>query len=63
MRCKACNVLLDDWEIARKDKSTGMYTDLCTECLTVSNEELYNEIGVDKHSDSVYTILKYSKET
>ena len=35
MRCKACDVILDDVETAKKD-SNGVHYDLCTECLTVS---------------------------
>lgn len=33
MRCKACNVALDDIESTRKDKQTGEYLDLCVKCL------------------------------
>lgn len=35
MRCRACDVILDDLEVAKKD-SDGKYYDLCTECLTAS---------------------------
>ena len=35
MRCKACNVILDDIEVAKKDVN-GEYYDLCGDCLTVS---------------------------
>ena len=35
MRCKACDVILDDLEILKKD-ANGIHYDLCTECLTVS---------------------------
>ena len=35
MRCKACDVILDDLEILKKD-ANGVHYDLCTECLTVS---------------------------
>ena len=35
MRCKACDVILDDVETAKKD-ANGVHYDLCTECLTVS---------------------------
>ena len=35
MRCKACNVILDDAERVKKDIN-GSYYDLCTDCLTVS---------------------------
>lgn len=35
MRCKACDVILDDVETVKKD-AAGVYYDLCTECLTAS---------------------------
>jgi len=35
MRCRACDVLLDDLEVLKKDVN-GVHYDLCTECLTVS---------------------------
>ena len=35
MRCKACDVILDDIEVLKKD-SNGVHYDLCTDCLTVS---------------------------
>ena len=35
MRCRACDVILDDLETLKKDHR-GVHYDLCTECLTVS---------------------------
>ncbi len=35
MRCRACNKILEDKELTRKDKNGDFY-DLCTECYTVS---------------------------
>ena len=35
MRCKACDVILDDVEALKKD-ARGVHYDLCTDCLTVS---------------------------
>lgn len=40
MRCKACNKLLEETELARKDKLTGNFLDLCNTCYKVSNETL-----------------------
>tara|TARA_R110000744_G_scaffold152443_3_gene266500 strand:- start:8481 stop:8663 length:183 start_codon:yes stop_codon:yes gene_type:complete len=40
MRCKACNVLLEDFELKRKDKLTGDFLDLCSVCYKVSNHTL-----------------------
>jgi len=49
MRCKACNVILDDIEVAKKDVN-GEYYDLCGDCLTVSiatHWELENMESID----------------
>jgi hypothetical protein len=35
MRCKACDVILDDAETLKKD-ARGVHYDLCTDCLAVS---------------------------
>ncbi len=54
MRCKACDVLLDDLETLKKD-SRGIHYDLCTDCLTVSiaaNWELENMAEVDMDDDT-----------
>ena len=32
MRCRACNNMLSDSEMRRKDPNTKDYTDLCTSC-------------------------------
>ena len=49
MRCKACDVILDDLETLKKDHR-GLHYDLCTECLTVSiaaNWELENTVSIE----------------
>ncbi len=49
MRCRACDVLLDDLETLKKDHR-GVHYDLCTDCLTVSiaaNWELENMESID----------------
>ena len=49
MRCKACDVLLDDLEALKKD-ARGVHYDLCTDCLTVSiatHWELENTESID----------------
>ena len=37
-RCKACNVVLDDFERTRKEQ--GRFIDLCRKCLSISNEAI-----------------------
>ena len=49
MRCKACDVILDDAETLKKD-ARGVHYDLCTDCLTVSiatHWELENMESID----------------
>ena len=38
MRCKACNTILSDVELTRKDRDTGEHLDLCTPCYIHSEE-------------------------
>lgn len=45
-RCKACDVILNEWELKRKDLETDEHTDLCYECLDESNRALYDADGV-----------------
>lgn len=40
MRCKACNVILDDYELAQYDKVTKLPLDMCLSCIYVSDKTL-----------------------
>lgn len=37
MRCKACDVILSDFEATRKYAGTNEYCDLCNDCLGKSD--------------------------
>ena len=50
MRCKACDQILNDIELSRKDKDTDLFIDLCGKCLTYSNEASYT-YSVDLETD------------
>jgi hypothetical protein len=53
MRCKACDVILDDLETLKKD-ANGVHYDMCTECLTVSiatHWELENTESIDNNGN------------
>ena len=55
MRCKACDVLLDDIEALKKD-ARGVHYDLCTDCLAVSiatHWELENTESVDNNDGNI----------
>lgn len=36
-RCKACDTILNDGELARTEPETGEFLDLCGACLSVSD--------------------------
>ena len=62
MRCRACDVILDDAETLKKD-ARGVHYDLCTDCLAVSistHWELENmesiEIDGNLSQDEVLTL-------
>lgn len=52
MRCKACDVALNDFEATRKSEKTGEYLDLCNRCLDAtgidSTDERYDLEGVNE---------------
>jgi hypothetical protein len=37
-RCKACDVIMNDFEMRKIDRATGDYSELCSNCLSASNE-------------------------
>ena len=48
MKCKACDQILSDIELSRKDRETDLFIDLCGKCLTYSNEASYTvDLEVD----------------
>lgn len=58
MRCKACNDILNDYELSRKDRETGEFLDLCGNCLTASNYAMLNyDIDTGNESGEVSNIL------
>jgi hypothetical protein len=45
MHCKACDKLLEDMELKRKDKlSGGGFLDLCNSCYTESNRAMADNV-------------------
>ena len=43
MRCKACDVLLQEHELKRKGLITGDYIDLCDSCFSTIEDEVATE--------------------
>ena len=37
-RCKACDVILTEHELKKKDRITGLFLDLCGTCIDISDE-------------------------
>ena len=55
MRCKACDRILDDYELAQYDKVTKIPLDMCISCLYVSDKTLSDiEAVVDITIDREY---------
>ena len=43
-RCKACDKILSESELKRKDYNTDDYLDLCYGCARVSNDAILNDL-------------------
>ena len=60
-RCKACDTILKQGELSRKDNDTGQHVDLCSVCFYVSDrassEYDFEELGLDLpfNDDKEYT--------
>ena len=57
-RCKACDVILGEYELKRIDKLTGHHVDLCNVCYSHSNDAIEEASSEFKH---LYTGL-FTKE-
>ena len=42
-RCKACDVIMNEYELKRIDRITGDFSELCSNCLSASTEALREE--------------------
>lgn len=40
MRCKACNKVLNNFELTRKSKETDEFVDLCNECYIYVSDDV-----------------------
>ena len=57
MRCRACNVLLEDVALKRKD-STGEFLDLCNTCYGESTRALADYVfDVDSNEEPLEVLL------
>lgn len=64
MRCRACDTILTDFEMTRKD-SQGTYYDMCSDCLSVARKAVSdNTAVVDTVVDRDYNeYLEEDRET
>jgi len=55
MRCKACNVILDDTELTKKDQN-GDFIDMCNNCHYAAGAvEVDNDMFVTNYQNEVFT--------
>tara|TARA_B110000977_G_scaffold12909_1_gene16419 strand:- start:709 stop:912 length:204 start_codon:yes stop_codon:yes gene_type:complete len=50
-RCKACDTIMNEYELKRIDRITGDFSELCSNCLSASTEAL-------REDSSMHTILE-----
>ena len=56
-RCRACDSILEEWEMKAIDPLTGKYTELCDCCITTAEESEINWIGVDLNTLSIEDVV------
>ena len=44
-RCKACDVILSDYELKKVDRETGHHLDLCNVCLSHSDDAIHDNLN------------------
>ena len=55
MRCKACNVILDDTELTKKD-ANGDFIDMCNYCVHASGSvEVDSDTFVTNYQNELFT--------
>jgi hypothetical protein len=52
-RCKACDVILTEAELRKKDRVTDEFLDLCNECHTASEEAIEENWSTAEERDII----------
>ena len=52
-RCKACDVILTEAELRKKDRVTNEFLDLCSECHTASEEAIEENWATAEERDII----------
>ena len=51
-RCRACDKVLNDYEMTRKSAVTGEYYDLCGHCFSTIRADVYYKERIDLKDNS-----------
>jgi len=54
MRCKACDIILEEYELNRKCSITNSFLDLCSQCANISDQVL-EDTYIDDVSNTYVT--------
>lgn len=52
-RCKACDVILTEAELRKRDRVTNEFLDLCSECHSVSDEAIEENWSIAEERDII----------
>ena len=52
-RCKACDVILTEAELRKRDRVTNEFLDLCSECNSVSDEAIEENWSTAEERDII----------
>jgi hypothetical protein len=52
-RCKACDVILTEAELGKRDRVTNEFLDLCSECHSVSDEAIEENWSMAEERDII----------
>ena len=58
-RCKACDVIMNEFEMRRIDRATGDYSELCSDCLSASNEATTTDSPMQNTLDDVVNPFEF----
>jgi len=58
-RCKACDVIMNEYELKRIDRVTGDYSELCSNCLSASTEALREDNPIQIILDDILNPFEF----
>lgn len=54
-RCRACDAIMEEWEMKAIDPTTGTYTELCDQCIQLAENPDYESEWDSISLDSIST--------